>query len=391
MVDRQQAVHRAGHRDQRTLDAPGRLERGDVRADVGGRQPRHVVVGAGARAVGVVGRVEPLLPLALRHFPELGPVARPQRRGGAVDDVGRIAGRADVLRGGAVRIESARGVVGEVEHASRQVGQQVRGMRVDEGAFPVDAAVEQLRRGLHRAAHLVAAVGRAHRVREARQAPVVGDQALARKLRRPEHVFGPARELLVGAVVVEVDEHRRHRVEPARERIGRRGQLQVEHALVLRRVRVALLQDVVAPREVAVELAARARRAGDDEAPVPVLGQAQEEARLAGRVGGDASIDLQAGHDLGDRVALAHTRRDRRAIGLRRERERRQAGDRIIGRRRGGVGGGEVGTVDAGRVGKGRAELPQQVVAGRGGTGRERRQTGERQQGRPTAQRGRHR
>ena len=47
--------------------------------------------------------------------------------------------------------------------------------------------------------------------------------------------------------------------------------LQVQHTLVLRRIGVALLHDVVAPREIAVELAARSRRARDHQAPVPVV------------------------------------------------------------------------------------------------------------------------
>ncbi len=391
VVDGQQRVHRAGHGDQRALDAARRGERRHLRAQVGGRQPRDVVVGTGARAVGVVRRIEPLLPLALRHFPELRPVAGPKGSLGAGDDVWRVAGGADVLRGGAVGVEAGGRVVVVVEDRGRQVGEQVGRVLVDEGAFPVDAAVEQLGRGLDGAAHLVAAVGRAHGVDEARRAAVVGDHALAREARGLDHGFGPARELLVGAVVVEVHEGGRHRVQPAAQRVGRRGQLQVEHALVLRRIGIALLHHIVAPREVAVELAARARGAGHHEAAVPVLRQAQQEARLASGIGRDAAIQLDARHDLGDGRALGGARRDRRSIGLRRERERRQAGDGVVGRRGVGVGGGEVGAVHAGGVGEGRAELPQQPIAGRGGAGGQRNETGERQQGRPTAKQGRHR
>src|SRR6185312_10206164 len=95
-------------------------------------------------------------------------------------------------------------------------------------------------------------------------------------------------------------------------------------------------------------------------------------------------------HHLGDGGALARARRDRRAVGLRRERERRQARHRVVGRGRGRVGGSEVGAVDAGGVGQLRTELPQQVVAGRGGAGGQGSETGERHHGRPTANQGRH-
>ena len=98
------------------------------------------------------------------------------------------------------------------------------------------------------------------------------------------------------------------------ERVGRRGELKVEHALVLRRVGIALLHDVVAPREIAVELAARAGCAGNDQSAVPVVGQPQQEARLAGRIRCDARLDLQPGHDfvIGVRLgASARSRRDR--------------------------------------------------------------------------------
>ena len=68
-------------------------------------------------------------------------------------------------------------------------------MLVDERAFPVDAAVEELRRDLDRAAHLVAAVRGPHRVGEARRMAVGRLHAVARKFRRLDHEFSPAREM----------------------------------------------------------------------------------------------------------------------------------------------------------------------------------------------------
>src|SRR3954463_11742451 len=110
-------------------------------------------MGAGAGAVGVVGGIEPLLPLALRHLPELRRITPPERAAGD-DEIGRVSGGGDVLRGDARRIESGRGVAVEVEDACGQIGEEVGGVLVDEGALPVHAAVEELRERLYRAAHL---------------------------------------------------------------------------------------------------------------------------------------------------------------------------------------------------------------------------------------------
>src|SRR5205809_7830550 len=126
-------------------------------------------------------------------------------------------------------------------------------MLVDEGAFPIDAAVEELRRQLDRAAHLVAAVRGAHRIREARRTAVARLDAVTRELRRLDHEFGPARERLARIVVIEMRVQGRSRVEPAPKRVRGGGELQVEHALVLRGVGVALLYHVIAPGEIAVE------------------------------------------------------------------------------------------------------------------------------------------
>jgi len=63
-VDRQQRVHCAGDCDQRFSDVAGRRNCGDIVADIRGRQAVDIAVGSGARSVGVIARVEPLLPLA---------------------------------------------------------------------------------------------------------------------------------------------------------------------------------------------------------------------------------------------------------------------------------------------------------------------------------------
>src|SRR5437773_5658399 len=102
----------------------------------------------------------------------------------------------------------------------------------------------------------------------------------------------------------------RSRVEPAPKRVRGGGELQVEHALVLRGVGVALLYHVIAPGEIAVELAARARCARDHQPAVPLVRKPQEKSRLAGRVRRDARVELQAGHRFGDRGALAWVGRD---------------------------------------------------------------------------------
>src|SRR5262249_35099930 len=63
-VDRQQSVPRARDCDQRLSDVPGRRYCGDNGADIPGRQTGGIAVGSCARSVGVIARVEPLLPLA---------------------------------------------------------------------------------------------------------------------------------------------------------------------------------------------------------------------------------------------------------------------------------------------------------------------------------------
>jgi len=63
-VDRQQRIHRAGDCDQRLSDVVGRRDCGDIGTDIRSRQAVDIAVGSRARSVGVIARVEPLLPLA---------------------------------------------------------------------------------------------------------------------------------------------------------------------------------------------------------------------------------------------------------------------------------------------------------------------------------------
>jgi hypothetical protein len=73
--------------------------------------------------------------------------------------------------------------------------------------------------------------------------------------------------------------------------------VEIEHALVLRGVGIAFRQNVIAPREVAVVFAARSGSAGDDKLAVPVVGEAQDEARLLRDVVGEPAFDLNAGDE----------------------------------------------------------------------------------------------
>ena len=221
VVDRQQRIHRARNRDQRLLDIAGRGKGGHVRADVGERASLRVVVGASATHVGVVRRVEPLLPLALRHFPERVRIISPHGlrcradRDARRHDVGRIAGGDDVLGCGARRIERGRDVVRPVEDRRRQIGEDVGRFLVDERAFPVDAAIEHLGRRLERTADLIAAVRRPHRVGVFRRLAVRRLHAFLGNFTGRDHVLDPAREGLPRTVVVEIHERRRTGIESA--------------------------------------------------------------------------------------------------------------------------------------------------------------------------------
>src|SRR5262249_51696444 len=149
----------------------------------------------GNNPVGVVGWIEPLLPLALRHLPELRVVITPKRCR-ARYDVGRIARGLDVQGRGARGVEARGGVIWEIQDRRWQVGEEVRRVLVNERAFPVDAAIEELWCDLDGAAHLVAAVRCPNRVGEGRPTAVGSLHAVARKFRPLDHEFGPARELL---------------------------------------------------------------------------------------------------------------------------------------------------------------------------------------------------
>ncbi len=124
-------------------------------------------------------------------------------------------------------------------------------------------------------------------------------------------------------VIVEVDADGVSRVEPAREGIVRGGrEAEVQDPLVLRGVGVALLDDVVAPGEVAVELAARARGAGHHEPPVPVVREPQQEPRLAAGSSATRASSWRPGTACVIGVRSAALGRDDAAVGQRGEGER---------------------------------------------------------------------
>ncbi len=130
------------------------------------------------------------------------------------------------------------------------------------------------------------------------------------------------------------------------------------------------MQDIVAPGKIPVEFAARAGRAGDDELAVPVIRQPYQDARFPEWILGHASLKLNARHGLGDGRAKPSRRRYHAAIGLRSESAGRQSGHGVVGRRRGGVVCGEIGALEAGRVGNPGVEKGQQSVALCSGRGR---------------------
>ena len=368
-ADGQQTVHRPGHRDERLLDLAGGLEGCEVRGDVGLRGLYQVVVVAWPVGIRVVLGIEALLPLALCHFPELHVVVLPEGSGhhpgrSAVHDVGWISGGTDCLGSGAIRVEVGCGVCGEVVDGGRQRREEVVRARIHEGAFPVDAAIEEIRRLLDRPADLVAAVRGSDRVGVARVVLVARLDTVARQDRGLHDALLPLGEWFGRIVVVEVDPEvgqqeagrlgaagERIRRDPRRrERRIRRGDKEVQDSLVLRRVRVALLDHVVAPGEVAVELAARPRSARDDQPSVPVIWQPQQEARLARQIAGHAGRDLQPGNELGaNRRAIRGIGRDDAAIRLGREGEGWPPDRVVLGRSR-RVPRRQVSALDAGQV-----------------------------------------
>src|SRR5258708_11232707 len=91
---------------------------------------------------------------------------------------------------------------------------------IDESAFPIAAAVEWLRRRLHRAAHLETAVRSADRIGACGTPAIAKFERRAADLGRRQHDFVPAREHRRGVVVKEMDEGSRRRIESAPQRIG---------------------------------------------------------------------------------------------------------------------------------------------------------------------------
>ncbi len=127
------------------------------------------------------------------------------------------------------------------------------------------------------------------------------------------------------------------------------------------------MHDVVAPGEVAVELAARARCAGHHHFAVPVIRKPDQDSRFTQRIICDAGLNLDARHRLGDGRAKTGRGCDHAAISLRRECERWQPGQGVIGRRGGRIGGREICALKAGCVGDPGFEQLQQAIASRGG------------------------
>src|SRR5207302_10712489 len=187
----------------------------------------------------------------------------------AAGQILRVSGGHDVLRGRARTAERRRHVIGEIEDRRRKIRQKVRRRFLDERAFPVYAAGEERWKDFDCAAHLVPAVRGTDSVYPPRLVAVARLYAALRKHRSLRHETRPPRELLPRVIVVEMDEERRRRVEPACQWIGHRTKEEIEHALVLRSVRVPLLDDVVTPSEIAIEFAARPGCTCDHETTVP--------------------------------------------------------------------------------------------------------------------------
>src|SRR5271157_2055457 len=103
VLDGQQGVHSASYRDQGFLDLAGGLNR--PHAGVNTRNifcAIEIVIVPESSDIGLIGRIEPLLPLTRGHLPEGSPIVQPQRSGHvpgsiAKDDVGRITSLPDIL------------------------------------------------------------------------------------------------------------------------------------------------------------------------------------------------------------------------------------------------------------------------------------------------------
>src|SRR5271157_103266 len=164
--------------------------------------------------IGLIGRVEPLLPLTRGHLPEGSPVVQPQRScyvpcSVAKDDVGRITSLPDMLcslTGGVERSWPKISGIGEkVRDGGRETDQNVGPVGIDKGAFPIHAAVEQVGSFLDRAPNLVAAVRGAHGIGEADRMVVMGLRGTLSQLGALKHVIRPLGKRLARVVVEEMD------------------------------------------------------------------------------------------------------------------------------------------------------------------------------------------
>src|SRR5271165_1569037 len=184
VLDRQQGVHSAGYRDQGFLDLAGGLNR--LHAGVNTRNifcAIEIVIVPESSDIGLIGRVEPFLPLTRGHLPEGSPVVQPQRScylpcSVAKDDVGRITSVQDILCSLTVGVERSwpkiSGIGQKVRDGGRETDQNVGPFGIDKCAFPIHAAVEQVGSLLNRAPNLVAAVRGAHGIGEADRTMVMG-------------------------------------------------------------------------------------------------------------------------------------------------------------------------------------------------------------------------
>src|SRR5262245_64617328 len=77
-VDRQQRVHSSNHSHQRPVNATAGAKVREIFSNIGSGQPVDIDVIAEPGAVGVVARVQPLLPLANGHLPELEIMSLPE-------------------------------------------------------------------------------------------------------------------------------------------------------------------------------------------------------------------------------------------------------------------------------------------------------------------------
>src|SRR5271157_1612825 len=215
VLDRQQGVHSAGYRDQGFLDLAGGLNR--LHAGVNTRNiffARDIVIVPESSDIGLIGRIESLLPLTRGHLPEGSPVVQPQRScyvpcSVAKDDVGWITSVQDILcslTGGVERSWPKISCIGQkVRDGGRETNQNVGPVGIDKGAFPIHAAVEQVGSLLDGAPNLVAAVGGTHGIGVADRMMVICLGSTLSQLGALKHVIRPLGKRLTRVVVEEVD------------------------------------------------------------------------------------------------------------------------------------------------------------------------------------------